>query len=157
MKNPKNVASDFNRPRFCAAVPLTLFWFLALSQLSLSLFRLLRPDARLANDAAIVVILLAKKCPEIRAAHPNRKEPLAAKLLLDIRCSKRRGERVNEGRYCVRRRLRWREHSEPRIYLVILVSRLGNGWPSGSISTRVRVAVASARKVPAFKCSTTFE
>ena len=41
-------------------------------------------DVRLANDAAVIVILPAQQRAEIRAAHPDRREPLGDELRLDL-------------------------------------------------------------------------
>jgi len=49
-------------------------------------------DVRLANDAAELVILFAKKSGETHAAQPNRKKPLDGKLRLDLGCLHCRGE-----------------------------------------------------------------
>src|SRR5438067_7255183 len=56
----------------------------------------LRLDVRLANDSAVFVMLFAKKSAEVRAARPNRIEPLGDELRLDLGYLHRRGEPVGQ-------------------------------------------------------------
>src|SRR5262245_4510278 len=49
-------------------------------------------DVGLANDAAILVILLAKMSGEIRSAHPDREEIVGGKLRLNFGSLNRRAE-----------------------------------------------------------------
>jgi len=51
-----------------------------------------RPDVRLADDAAVVVVLLAQERAETRAAFADRSKPLRGELRLDLGCPQRLGE-----------------------------------------------------------------
>jgi len=84
-----------------------------------------RLDVRLANGAAVLVILLANMSGKIRTAHRNRKQALAGKLRPDVRYLQRRGVSANELVNRFLRCLRRRNHAEPILHLVIFVTRLG--------------------------------
>src|SRR5215467_9286462 len=82
----------------------------------------LRLDIRLADDLAVFVILLAEKGGEICAARPDRKEPLADKLRLELGRLHRRGKPTGKlgGRFL--RRLRRRKQPKPIVYFVVLIA-----------------------------------
>src|SRR5262245_42283948 len=75
-------------------------------------------DIRLANDAAVFVILCAKKRTEIRATHSDGTEPLDSELWFHLGCLQCRAEPASQLGNRFLRCLRRCEQSPPNVNLV---------------------------------------
>src|SRR5215471_7604645 len=84
-------------------------------------------DARLANDAAIYIVLLANVGTVVRAARTDWIESQNVKLFPDLGYLQCRREPVSELGDSFFRGLRRRDDTKPRVYLVVFVTGLCHG------------------------------
>src|SRR5882672_10782867 len=85
-------------------------------------------DVCLANDAAEVVILLAKISPEIRAAGPDRIKSQGNELRPDLGTLQCRGEPAGDLGHRLLWRVPGRDQPVPELGLVVLHAGLGYSW-----------------------------